>query len=167
MSGHTGSTQDDPSSWSLEALRAERGRLQAAEDAVSYVRRLAQGRLDLIRAEIRHRQAGEHLDLEQELAGILAGQVSGGSARPPRSTHVPDDHPLLADLERRCEQLGFDDLTELSDEALAELERDLDTFEHMCSAERHALFLRIDALTADLVRRYREGAATVEGLLDE
>jgi hypothetical protein len=167
MSADTPPTPDDPASWSLDDLRAERGRLQAAEDAVSYVRRLVQGRLDLVRAEQRHRKAGEHLDLEQELAGILAGQVGGGSARPPRSTHIPDDHPLLTELERRCEHLGFDDLTELSDDALAALERELDGFEHLCSAERHALFGRIDVLTADLVRRYREGAATVEGLLDE
>jgi hypothetical protein len=167
MSGDTPSTHDDPSAWPLDALRAERARLQAAEDAVSYVRRLVQGRLDLVRAERRHRTAGEHLDLEQELAGILAGQVGGGSARPPRATHIPDDHPLLAELERRCERLGFDDLTDLGDEALAELERELDTFEHLCSGERHALFQRIDVLTADLVRRYRDGAATVEGLLDE
>jgi hypothetical protein len=29
------------------------------------------------------------------------------------------------------------------------------------------LFVRIDALTADLVRRYRDGDATVDGLLDD
>ena len=158
---------DDPAMLSLDELRAQRAQLQAHEDAVSYVRRLAQGRLDLVRAEHRHRQVGEHPDLEQELAGILASQVGGGSARPPRSTHLPDDHPLLNDLEQRCAELGFDDLTDLDDAALGRLEAELDAFEQACSTERHALFVRIDALTADLVRRYRDGTASVEGLLDD
>jgi hypothetical protein len=157
----------EPSALSLEALREERSRLQQSEDAVSYVRRMAQGRLDLVRAEKRQRLTGGHLDVETDLAGILSGQVGGGSARPPRATRVPDDHPLLAELEQRCERLGFDDLVNLSDEALAALESELDGFEHACSAERHAMFQRIDALTADLVRRYREGVATVDGLLDD
>lgn len=157
----------DPAALSLDALRAERTRLQADEDAVSYVRRLVQGRLDLVRAEQRHRRTGGHLDLEHELASILAGQVGGGSSRPPRATHLPDEHPLVADLERRCEQMRFDDLTDLDDEALGRLEHELATFEQTCSAERHALFGRIDALTADLVRRYRDGTASVEGLLDD
>jgi hypothetical protein len=166
VSGHVDAS-GDPAALTLPQLRAERSRLQAAEDAVSYVRRMVQGRLDLVRAERRQRSAGGHLDLEHELAGILSGQVGGGSARPPRSTLVPDDHPLLADLDERCERLGFDDLVELSDEALNELEAELDGFEHACSAERHMLFVRIDALTADLVRRYRDGDATVDGLLDD
>lgn len=166
VSDHDG-VSGDPSALALPELRAERGRLQAAEDAVSYVRRVAQGRLDLVRAERRQRDAGGHLDVEQGLPGILSGQVGGGSARPPRSTLIPDDHPLLADLDERCERLGFDDLVELSDEALRDLEAELDGFEHACSAERHILFTRIDALTADLVRRYRDGDATVDGLLDD
>lgn len=157
----------DPASLGLGDLRAERNRLQHHEDAVSYVRRVAQGRLDLVRAERRHRTDGGHLDVSQGLTEVLAGQVGGGSARPPRSTHIPEDHPLLADLEQRCEQLRFDDLVELSDEELAALEAELSSFEHACSAERRALFSRIDALTADLVRRYRDGAATVDGLLDD
>ena len=157
----------EASELSLGELRAERARLQAAEDAVSYVRRLAQGRLDLVRAEKRHRRSGGHLDVRDELAEVLAGQVGGGSARPPRSTEVPVDHPLLTDLDERCERLRFDDLSELDDAGLDVLEAELDAFEHGCSAQRHALFGRIDALTADLVRRYRDGAASVDGLLDD
>lgn len=157
----------DPASLDLGELRAERTRLQHDEDAVSYVRRVAQGRLDLVRAERRHRSEGGHLDVSQGLTAILAGQVGGGSSRPPRTTHVPEGHPLLAELEQRCERLRFDELVELSDEALLTLEAELSGFEHDCSAMRRTLFIRIDALTADLVRRYRDGAATVDGLLDD
>lgn len=160
----------------LDELRAERARLQSEEHAVSYVRRLVQGRLDLVRAEGRSRAAGGHLDVSEDLSSVLGnrvlsggasatGDVTLGSARPPRETTVPVDHPLVHDLDDRCERLGLQRLDELTDAELAELESELDTFEHACSAERHALFERIDALTAELVRRYRDGAASVDALL--
>lgn len=163
----------------LDELRAERARLQGEEHAVSYVRRLVQGRLDLVRAEARSRASGGHLDVAHDLPSVLgdrvlagggsapggAADITMGSARPPRETTVPADHPLVHDLDERCERLGMHQLTELDDAALTELESELDTFEHACSAERHALFQRIDALTAELVRRYRDGAASVDALL--
>jgi hypothetical protein len=166
-------TGRDPCDLELDELRAERARLQAEEHAVSYVRRLVQGRLDLVRAEQRRRREGGHLDLEADLSSVLgshvlAGAPSGsaaGSARPPREVTVPDDHPLLADLDERCERLGLHDLTELDDQSVEELATELDVFEHACSAERRALFQRIDALTAELVHRYRNGGASVDTLL--
>ena len=45
----------DPASLSLADLRAERSALQDADDVVSYVRRAAQARLDLARAEAARR----------------------------------------------------------------------------------------------------------------
>ena len=50
---------------SLDELRAERNRLQHEDDAVSYVRRIAQARLDLVAAELR--QSGE--DPNEDLSG--------------------------------------------------------------------------------------------------
>ena len=41
----------------------------------------------------------------------------------------------------------------------------LHQFEQLRSHERKELFLRIDALSAELVRRYRDGEADVDGLL--
>ena len=40
---------------SLDELRAKRAEMQHQEDAVSFVRRLAQGRLDIARDELRRR----------------------------------------------------------------------------------------------------------------
>ncbi len=156
----------DPSSLPLAVLREERNRLQQAEDAVSYVRRLAQGRLDLVRAEASRRREGVHLDVTSDLAEVLASRMAGGSSRPPRDTDVPEDHPLLGELDRRCEEFGYGALAELDLDALERLDAELDAFEHACSAERNALFERIDALTAELVGRYRDGTATVDGLLE-
>ena len=45
-------TTTDPSELSLAALRARRGELQHDDDAVSYVRRMVQARLDMVQAEL-------------------------------------------------------------------------------------------------------------------
>ena len=42
----------------VEDLRRRRHALQEADDAISYVRRVAQGRADLARAELDQRQGG-------------------------------------------------------------------------------------------------------------
>ncbi len=52
-----------------------------------------------------------------------------------------------------------------SDESL--VENPYPYFEQLRSAERKELFGRIDALSAELVRRYRDGEADVDGLLDD
>jgi hypothetical protein len=166
-------TPMEPAELTLDELRAERGRLQVEEDAVSYVRRLTQGRLDLVRADRRRRVGsvgeGDAADgeLSDGLAGILTPQLGGGSARPPRDTDVPAEHPLVVELDRRCDALGFDAMSELDDTALGALEDELTTFEQTCSARRQELFQQIDALTAELVRRYRDGDADVDALLED
>lgn len=165
-------TSMEPAELALDELRAERSRLQVEEDAVSFVRRLVQGRLDLVRAERRRRGAPVGAgsagggELSEGLTGILTPQRGGGAPRPPRDTEVPAEHPLVADLDRRCDALGFDAMSELDDGALGTLEQDLAAFEQACSNQRQELFQQIDALTAELVRRYRDGDADVDALLD-
>lgn len=150
---------------SLGDLRAERARLHAEEDVVSYVRRLAQGRYDLVRAERRRRAKRDNRDISDELPSIF-GRLSTGSDRPPRDTEVPADHPLLAELERLCRTLGFDRLRDANDDELKALQDALKEYENERSREREQLFERIDALTADLVHRYQMGAP-IESLLDD
>jgi hypothetical protein len=53
----------------LPELRARREEAEAEEADVSYLRRLLQGRLDILRAELVRRSAGG----EQDVAGLLAG----------------------------------------------------------------------------------------------
>ncbi|MEQ9161239.1 MAG: hypothetical protein RLN74_00920, partial [Ilumatobacter fluminis] len=58
----------DPRSLSLDELRSLRNKLQAEDDVVSYVRRVAQARVDLVRAEQHRRERGERSeDLSSEL----------------------------------------------------------------------------------------------------
>ena len=62
----------DPQSLSLPALRSLRTELQQLDDAISYVRRLAQARLDLARAEMKRRSGGgDTAGLSDELRNIL------------------------------------------------------------------------------------------------
>ncbi|MFZ1488314.1 MAG: hypothetical protein WAS51_00085 [Ilumatobacteraceae bacterium] len=149
----------DPTELALDDLKAERAALQAEEDAVSFVRRVAQGRLDLVRAESRRRDGEGDAELSGELTAILGRQVAAGSARPPRPTVLPADDHLLRELDSLCAELGFEDLAALDDAGLARLAEGISGFERDRSGERHELFERIDALTAELVRRYRDGAA--------
>ncbi len=156
----------DPTLLPLDELRALRASLQHDDDAVSYVRRLAQARLDLIDAEMRRRD--RHADpsvITSELPVILGSHLTGGPARPPRPAEDASDHPLSIELEQLWAEHGGSDLPSLDDDQLVALRSDLRIFEQVRSKERKALFARIDGLSAELVRRYREGEADVEGLL--
>ena len=156
----------DPQSLSLDELRAMRNRLQDEDDVVSYVRRVAQARLDLVRAESHRRERGAAPDdLSSELRVVLSSQLTGGSPRPPRPVEHVAENALSDELDALCAERRFGRLEELLPSELAELERALTTFERRVSDDRRARFDRLDALSAELVRRYREGEATVEGLL--
>ena len=148
----------------LDELRAERASLQAQDDVISYVRRLAQGRLDLLDAEMARRR-GERQDVTGALPKILSAHLSGGAARPPRPAEDASEHPLALELEELCARLGVDDIKSLDDAEVDELRISLLSFERARSQERHELYEKLDALSAELVRRYREGEANVDGLL--
>lgn len=156
----------DPAALSLPDLRAERDSLRKHEDAVSFVRRLAQGRVDLVAAVRRHKADGTGAVSVAEIVRSGVGPApSTGSARPPRDTEVSADHPLLTEFDALCDQLGFDNMADLDDAGLQALESGLKAFEANQSDIRRQLFDRIDALTAELVRRYRDGDASVDTLL--
>jgi hypothetical protein len=150
----------------LDDLRAERASLQTQDDVISYVRRIAQARLDLLDAEM-ERRSGERTDVTAALPSILGARLTGGPARPPRPANESSDHPLALELEDLCARLGADDVRSLDDAEVDELRIALLSFERARSNERHELYERLDALSGELVRRYREGEAHVDRLLDE
>ena len=156
----------DPRSLSLDELRTVRNRLQDEDDVVSYVRRVAQARLDLVRAEAHRRERGAAPDdLSSELRVVLSSQLTGGPPRPPRPVEHVAENALSDELDTLCAERGFGRLEELLASDLTELENMLTAFERRVSDDRRARFDRLDALSAELVRRYREGEATVDGLL--
>ena len=157
----------DPRTLSLTELRELRGKLQSEDDVVSYVRRVAQARLDLVRAEQHRRERGEaHDDLPSELRVVLSQHLTGGTPRPPRPAVDLDDAPLADELDVLCAEHGFSRLDDLLPTELAELEQHLATCERRVSDDRRSRYDLLDALSAELVRRYRDGEASVDGLLD-
>ena len=162
-------SEQNLSSLSLIEIRALRNNLQNHEDAVSFVRRLAQGRLDLARDEQRRR--ADHTpvstSVEKDIVGIFGQEHGGGSARPPRETNVSADHELVRELERLSEETGFGSLRTLDDESLDLAIESLSAFENKRSTERKQLFEQIDALTAELVRRYKDSGDNIDSLFKD
>jgi hypothetical protein len=155
----------DPRQLSLVELRALRARLQNDDDAVSYVRRLAQARLDLVQAEKRRRVEGDSEPLSDDLSTILSTHLTGGAPRPPRPAEDFSSHPLAEQFDDLADRAGDHDLSSLSADELTEYSEALFEFEQARSHERRELFTRIDKLSAELVRRYRDGEAEIDGLL--
>lgn len=157
----------DPSAMSLPQLRKLRQELQLEDDAVSYARRVAQARLDLVSAETARRaeDTSGTGDTSGELRSLLSQHLTGGPARPPRPTEDLSDHPLAVELDELCSAGGFGHLRDLEDGELASLAESIGDFERRVSSDRRERFDRLDDLSAELVRRYRDGEADVDTLL--
>jgi hypothetical protein len=157
----------DPRALTLEELRQLRARRQHDDDAISFVRRLAQGRLDVARAKQRALAAGEQGPSTDELSLILSRNLSGGAARPPRPADDFSDHPLAAELDDIDRRMAGGDVEAMDAPTLRDYAAALEGFEHARSEERREVFAELDALSAELVRRYREGEADVDTAIGE
>ncbi len=156
---------------SLEDLRAMRSECQQIEVALSYLRRLVQGRLDIVFTYIEHPGTDQSLDLAtvvDDLPGILSAG-SGRSASPARLPMLlaPDteEYLLTAELDAI---LPADEVAGLATRDAQELQAvatQLEELERLVSSERRGLHERIDALQSELVDRYKTGRASVDGLL--
>ncbi len=162
----------DPSTISVEEIRVQRDECRRVEDKVSYLRRLVQGRLDIVAADLRRRADGtdpsDLPSLVDQLPGILGDRVrapGAGPGRLPSSLLPPDDDDLLAELDAVASPGTLDCLSALSDAEVEELATRFTELEHRVSERRRALFSRIDALQAELARRYKTGEASVGSVL--
>lgn len=155
----------DPADLPLDQLRLRRQELQHVDDHVSYARRVAQARIDLVKTEHDRRSAGPDANVGDGLTDVLSQHLTGGPARPPRPTEDLSDNPYAAELDQVCAEYHFGRIEELDDAELEQLSEAIGAFEQQISANRRERFERIDALSAELVRRYRDGEATVDTLL--
>jgi hypothetical protein len=153
----------------IEEVRAERSAAQAVETGLSYLRRIVQGRLDIVVAELQRRQAGgdpaDVHGLVEQLPAILADHLRApGLGRLPSGLGQGE---VDAELAARVDAVvdAVDDLAAVSDEQLAGARDRLTELEQEISERRRAQFVRIDALQGELTRRYRAGEASVESLL--
>lgn len=158
---------------SLAELRAKRDACAQLETDLSYLRRLAQARIDLIMAESERRLLGLSEPDPEALVGQLP-QILGehsrgeGPGRMPAFFFAPTDGELLKLTARVEEMLPSDQLGSLGSLDSAELEElltGLSKLEQEVSAERRALHDIQDRLLEELVRRYRSGEANVDSLL--
>ena len=104
----------DPSELSLPELRSLRQQLQREDDAVSYARRVAQARLDLVKAETVRRTADS--EASDDLRTVLSQDLTGGPARPPRPTEDLSGHPLAVELDELCAEGGLGHIRELAEQ---------------------------------------------------
>ncbi len=154
----------------MDELRDRRAECQNLEVTLSYLRRIAQGRLDLVAAE-RHRRVigGEPPDSEhlvEQLSGILADRTHApGVGRLPQILAPAPGELDTSEVDAVAGVGELADLPHAADEALGHLVEGLSVVEHSLSERRHALHQRIDAVQAEITRRYRTGEASVETLL--
>jgi hypothetical protein len=158
----SGADVNDLASLSVDELRRRRAELQSVDDAVSYVRRVAHGRADLARDAIGRASDDRdptpvyvRADLQGELREVLADRLLAEDARPPRPADDFSDHPLSVELDELCAANGFSRLDRLTRGELEQLVAALDAFERRVSARRKSVYDELDALTEELVSRYR------------
>ncbi len=142
-----------------DELRAMRAEAQQVEAKLSYLRRLVQGRLDIVSAELERRAGGAAADdlsaLVDLLPQILADRGRApGPGRMPTNLVPPDDDDLTDELDA-ISNLGA--LPDLSIAELEEVSQRLKGLERTVSARRRAMFGVIDALQAELASRYEHG----------
>jgi hypothetical protein len=152
----------------LGDLRTMRAECQAVEDTVSFLRRLVQGHLDIVRFEQQRRAAGQPADLAALVAGLpglLSEHVLGERSSRVRGLPAPADPTVTDELDAICDASRLAHLPDLDEAELAGLAADLAALEEQVSARRHLVFQRLDALAAELTQRYRTGQASVDALL--
>ncbi|HSS09726.1 MAG TPA: hypothetical protein VLL25_07570 [Acidimicrobiales bacterium] len=155
----------------IEEIRTRRAQATEVEVGLSYVRRLVQGRLDIVLDEARRRDDGEQSSdlsaLVERLPEILSEHVRGpGTGRLPTvlaPAEIDREHIDRLDRIVNAEQLAT--LPELQEADLRSKLEALAGLEEEVSAERRALHDVIDGLQEELVRRYKSGEATVDSLL--
>ena len=157
----------------MEDLRNRRAECNAIEVSVSYSRRLVQGRLDIVLAELKHRQDGTTSDLHslvEQLPEILSEKVHAGgfgrlSAFMAPGPEAELDPALVARIDAVADDRRLRNLTSASKEEVEALVDELRSLEMEISAQRQAVHERQNRLQDELVRRYKSGEADPTTLL--
>jgi len=144
---------------SLEDVRARRDDCLAEREYLSLLRRLLQGRAEILKAEAESRAGGDATPLVDRLSQILSDDdhpvTSRGEAV---RVAVPEEEMLLA--RRRVERLAADvslsDPSALDDDALAAAIDALATEEQGISEARRDVIGVLDQVQDELKRRYKE-----------
>lgn len=157
---------------SLPELRALRREAQRDETDLSYLRRLLQGRIDILRAELARRSPAEVAAVAEEASVVerLAEILRDAPARHRSSArHVTLGTPQGEEYRRlAAEMLDDVELSDLDARTDAELTTGIGRLvrhEQQVSRRRRRLQRKADECSAEIARRYREGEAQVDDLL--
>ena len=151
----------------LSELRAKRHEAEQEEADLSYLRRMLHGRISIVQAELRHRDPeSDSGSVVDELSSILGDEQ--------RSTRGLGRHltvePSRVDEHRRSEEqiiadAVISDVSARSEDELRDALVRLAAHEAEVSEVRRSVQNVMDALSAELTSRYRDGSASVDELL--
>lgn len=174
----------------MDRLRQLRTELSLAEGDVSLVRRLTQGRLDIVGHETDRRSRGDSppddpggpaigdpTGLLYDMPDILtdgppASRSPAAGSRSPaagRMAPVAEPGPVAEDLIGRLDGIApsrtLSGLADLTRPELGDLFESLRELEVELSSIRRTLHDRIDTIQDEIARRYRDGEASIDALL--
>jgi RsiG-like len=154
----------DLSEPSVDELKRRRDDALGEREYLSLLRRMVQGRLDILRLESRRRTEGGEGSLVDQLSAVLAEGEERGTPRG-EAVRVGVPSADISAARRRVERLMSDtkisDPTALSDEELERAERRLTEEERMVSKARKAVIGVHDQLQEELKRRYKEDPSLI------
>ncbi|MFF2778962.1 ABC transporter substrate-binding protein [Streptomyces sp. NPDC058052] len=163
--GPSGRPGHDLGGLRLSELRALRRDAQSDEADLSYVRRMLQGRIDILRAELARRTDPEApvLDRLSEILADVPSRHRTSARHVTLSTPRGEEYRRLA--AEMLSEVELSDLTARTDEELHTGMGRLAGYEQQISQRRQALQRTADDCGAEIARRYREGEAQVDDLL--
>jgi len=143
----------------LDELRGRRDECMAEREYLSLLRRLVQGRLEILRADREARHAdGEGTPVVDRLPEILGSEEVGEARGEAVRVGVPEEELLLA--RRRVERLvadaGVSDPSSLDDAALGAAVETFAEQERTVSASRREVIETLDRVLDELKRRYKD-----------
>lgn len=148
----------------LDELRQRRDDCLAEREYLSFLRRLVQGRAEILKAELERRAGGPGGEpLVERLATILGGEGQGPSRGEAVKVGLPEEEMLLARrrVERLVSDVAISDPGQLGDERLTQAAALLVEEEHEISQTRTAVIEILDLLQAELKRRYKDDPTLV------
>ena len=165
----------------MERLRHIRIELSGAEGDVSFVRRVTQGRLDIVGHDVERRSGATSsvpgldpasallFDMPDILTDESDGNPTGQRSAPGRAISVLEPGQialsLVEDLDLIASPSQLSGIQDLDEGQVEDLFGGLREFEIELSDIRRQLHDCIDTIQDEIARRYRDGEATVESLL--
>lgn len=154
----------------IEELRELRDHLGEIEAGLSFVRRMAQGRLDIVLAEFHARLQGRSEtahELVDRLPEVLSGQARGqGIPRAIREVELPPfTDQILAELDSLLHPTDLSSIDTLDVDDLDAAAQRVSSFERSLSVKRSEVHRLVDEVQEEIIGRYRSGSLSVDDLL--